>query len=405
MAMNEMTISQASTLLNAMVKQATGQTAQTTINTPADLVSVAQTALKTGKDPLFNVISQVWSDTIFATRPYNAPLKSLEWNMAKYGNAIRKLSPVAAGMVDDESYKYPVAFDSAQSGEELGNGKSVDMWKINKQDVLQTNFYGTAVYQQYYTVFRKQLMVAFNTADELMRYNAMMLQERLNDKESYKEAVARGLQLNFIAGIIDEAQATRVVHLLTEYNALTGLTLDQQTVFQPENYPAFIRWLYSRINNLCDLMAERSNVYQTNITGKTILRHTAKNNLRAAINSNFWEQMKTMALPVTFGADRLTTTPNFDSVTYWQSIDSPMAIDITPVYTGTDGAVKTGSQVTEQMVVGIIHDVDAIGYAQVDPWSSVTPLNSAGGYWNEYYHASYKTVSDNTEKAIVLLLD
>lgn len=405
MAMNDMTISQAATLLNAMVKQATGQTAQATIANPQDLVSVAQVALKTGKDPLFNAISQVWSDTIFATRVYNAPLSSLEWTIGKYGNAIRKLSPIAREMTDDAQFKWPVAYDAVNhSDKPFGNGESVDMWKIAKQDVLQTNFYGTAVYMQEYTVFRKQLMVAFNSGEELMRYNAMMLQERMNDKESFKESVARGLQLNFIAGIIDEASDTRVVHLLTEYNALTGLSLDQQSVYQPENYPSFIRWMYARINNLCDLMAARSNVYQTNITGKTILRHTPKNKLRVAINSNFLEQMQAMALPVTFNTNTLEL-PKYEAITYWQSIDKPMAIDITPVYTDTSGGVKTGSQVTEQMVVGLLHDVDAIGYAQVDPWSSITPLNSKGGYWNEFYHASYKTISDNTEKAVVLLLD
>lgn len=405
MAMNDMTISQAATLLNAMVKQATGQTAQATISNPQDLVSVAQVALKTGKDPLFNAISQVWSDTIFSTRAYDAPLSTLEWTIGKYGNAIRKLSPVAREMTDDAQFKWPVAYDDVNhSDKPFGNGESVDMWKIAKQDVLQTNFYGTAVYMQEYTVFRNQLMVAFNSGEELMRYNAMMLQERMNDKESFKESVARGLQLNFIAGIIDEASDTRVIHLLTEYNALTGLSLDQQTVYQPENYPSFIRWMYARVSNLCDLMAARSNVYQTNITGKTIFRHTPKNKLRVAINSSFVQQMQAMALPVTFNTNTLEL-PKYEAITYWQSIDKPMAIDITPVYTDTSGAVKTGTQVTETMVVGLLHDVDALGYAQVDPWSSITPLNSKGGYWNEFYHASYKTISDNTEKAVVLLLD
>ena len=70
--MNEMNISQASAVLNKIVQQATGQATIANIQTPEDFVFVAQTALKAGYDPVINAISQIWSRTIFANRPYNA---------------------------------------------------------------------------------------------------------------------------------------------------------------------------------------------------------------------------------------------------------------------------------------------------------------------------------------------
>ena len=105
MAMNSMSISQASTLLNAIVKQATGQTPQAAINDAADLVSVAQTALLTGYDPIFNAVSQVWSRTIFSARPYTTKFNDLEMSLGAYGNAVRKLSAVSGLMLDDDQYK------------------------------------------------------------------------------------------------------------------------------------------------------------------------------------------------------------------------------------------------------------------------------------------------------------
>ena len=91
---------------------------------------------------------------------------------------------------------------------------------------------------------------------------------------------------------------------------------------------------------------------------------------------------------------------------YWQSIQDPMDIDITPVYTGANGSVtQAAAAVKSSVVFGVIHDKDAMGYAYVNEWTAVTPFNSRGGYWNEDYKARSKTLEDLTEKACVLLLD
>ena len=108
--MNNMSVSQASTVLNAIVKQAGNITGLTPITTPEDFVAVAQTALKTGYDPIINAISQVWSRTVFAVRDYDKRiLGSLYMDLPRYGNAVRKLTPIARDMQDDDSYLWPVA--------------------------------------------------------------------------------------------------------------------------------------------------------------------------------------------------------------------------------------------------------------------------------------------------------
>lgn len=405
MAMNSMAISQASALLNAIVKQATGQEAIGAINSPADIVSVAQTALLTGYDPVYNAVSQVWGRTIFSSRPVRTKFNDLEMDLGRYGNAIRKLSAVSGLMVDDKQFLWPVAYDAVgHAANPLGNGGSIDPYKITKQEVMQTNFYGTAVYEQDYSVFKTELDSAFRDADEFGRFMALKMQERSNDRETFREQVGRVLQLNMVGALIDEAQAPRVVKLLTEYNTRTGLTLDQQTVFQPDNFPSFVRWMYSRINTLAKLMSERSQYYQTVIGGKAILRHTDVSNLRVALSTTFLEMIRAMAIPVTYNPNDLSL-PQFREVNYWQSIEKPLEIDVTPTYTDTNGAVKQGAEVTNSFVVGLLHDRDAIGYSIVNSWNAATPLEIHGGYWNESWHEFYKSISDNTEKAIVLLLE
>ena len=130
--MNDMTINQAATVLTEVVKQATGQAVMGAIATPEDFTAVAQTALKTGRDPIFNQISQMWTDTIFAVRPNQRPVSTLRMEIGRFGNAVRKLSPVAKQMVNDESFLWPVAYDASKTGKELGNGESCNYGSVKK---------------------------------------------------------------------------------------------------------------------------------------------------------------------------------------------------------------------------------------------------------------------------------
>ena len=404
--MNEMNFSQAATVLNGVVEQMTGQKPTAAIATPQDFVTVAQTALKGGLDPVLNAIAQLWGRTIFAYREYRGRYEGMRMELERFGNATRKLSVAAAGMEDDESYSWPVTYDAVNHPTNaLGNGQSVDMWTISKPDVLQTMFYGTAVWQQTFTIFRDQFDAAFRSADEFARFNSMVLQERLNDRESFREAVARGLQANFIGGIIEENDTNRVIHLLTEYNALTGLSLTAQTVYQPANFAPFMRWLYARIATLARMFGERSEMFQTVVNSKHILRHTPSDRLRIAIVSSALDQIGAMVKSDTFHSEYLDNA-TWEGINYWQSIGDPTTININAVYTDTNGTVAQSQTATVSHVVfGFIHDKDALGYAYVNEWNATTPFNSRGGYWNEDYKARIKTISDNTEKGCVLLLD
>ena len=402
--MNSFDITQVSTIVNNILQQMTGQTSQAVINNASDFTAVAQTLLATGRDPIINAISQVFSRSIFSYRDYNSPLNDLYMDAPRWGNAVRKLSPVAMAAVDNQEFMWPVAYDATQTPP-MGNGQSVDHYKINKQDVLQTNFYGSATYAQRYTIFKDQFDVAFHGPEEFGRFTAMLAAERKNDRESYKESLARGLQAVLIGAILDEGNTTRVIHLLTEYNQATGLNLTSQTVYQPQNFGPFMRWAYARIAVLGRMFAKRSQAYQTVITGKTILRHTPARDLRIAIFAPVMEQMRSMVLSTTFNDEYLKQAV-VEEVDYWQSIDDPDSINVVPVYTDSNGAIKTASSaVVQGDIFGLVHDRAAIGYSDVDNWAAITPLNIDGGYWNEAHHTRFKSMLDNTEKAAVLILD
>lgn len=400
---DKMLINQASTVLNSLVEQATG-VKNITASTPGDFVSVATIALQNGYAPILNAMSQMWGRTIFSIRPYTRKFKGMEMSLDRWGNACRKISIAEKPVKDDERFTYPVGYDINQTPAD-GNGKSVDMFKLNKPDILQTNFYGQSVYENIYTVFRDNLDVAFTGPDEFMRFNSMVAQNRSDKLEQYRETIARGLLVNYIASILEENQRDRVVHLLTQYNDTTGQELTRNNIFQPTNFKPFMEFVYSKIANISRMMTERSEMFQTVINNMHVLRHTPPNKQKVYLLSYFMDMFDSMVKANTYHDNYLRYT-DYEGVNFWQSIEVPEGISATATYTNTSGAVVTASANKEQVgIFGVIFDEDALGYAQVNAWNSLTPFNPVGGYWNDVDHVNFRTIQDMTEKGVVLLLD
>ena len=402
-------IYQAGTVLTSLVEQATGQKVITPTN-PGDFVSVATTALKNGYDPILNALSQMWGRTIFSVRPYSRMFKGMEMNMERWGNATRKLSIADKAVEDDARFQYPVGYNDGQTPA-TGDGKSVDMFSLNKPDVLQTNFYGQSVYENSYTIFRDNLDTAFTSPEEFMRFTSMVAQNRSDKLEQYRENIARGLLANYAGSLLAENQPKRVVHLLTEYKTLTGLELTAQTVYQPANFAPFMRWVFSRVSVLSKMMRERSEMFQTVINNKHVMRHTPADRLKVYMYTPAMEQMSAMVNSITYNDDFIKYT-DFESVNFWQSITDPDSIDVNPTYTKTDGTVTTKTPqsgeeagVMQEGIFGLMFDEDALGYAQVNAWNQLTPFNAKGGYWNDFDHVNFRTMQDMTEKGLILLLD
>lgn len=400
---NDLTFTQVSTLLNSVIKQASGVSTITPTNM-GEFVNVATTALLNGYDPVLKAVTQMVSKTIFSTRPYYRKFKGLLMSQSQWGNQVRKLSIADQDFSDDQAYMYPVLWDDSQTSPS-GNGKSVDQWTIKKPDILQTNFYGNNVFEDYITIHKNQLDTAFTSPDELSRFFSMVLQNMTDKREQAMENIARGVITNLIASVIDEDDDNRVIHLLTEYNALTGLSLTQTSVYQPSNFSAFIKWVFGRVAQLCSLLTERTVLFQTKVGGKNIKRHTPYSDQKVYLYAPAQYQITSQVLADTYH-DSYLRFADHEVVNFWQSVDTPDSINIKPTYTATDGSIKTATAaVSQSHILGVIFDRTAAGYAITQEWSQTTRMNAAGGYSNYWWHTTFKAVNDNTEKAIVLLLD
>lgn len=392
MAVNDLTFNQLSMVLNSIVQQATGQHAQQVTNT-AEFVSVAQTALKTGYDPVLQAISQVLSRTIFSIRPYTRKFGGLMVSNQQFGNIVRKLN------IADKDWE-------EDSRLELTDQNSMDMYKVNKPSILQTNFYGANVFEKSLTIFKDQLDCAFSSPEEFGRFLSMTMTNASDMIEQAHENLARATLANFIGGKIIGDTAS-VIHLLTEYNTITGLNppLTAETVYQPANFKPFMQWVYSHVASLSSLMTERTQKFHINVTGKEISRHTPVNKQKVYLYAPARYQTETMVLADVYHDNFLRMADN-ETVNFWQSIDKPDEINVQPVYLQADGTLKSDdSPVNQKGIFGVMFDEEAAGYTVVNQWSAPTPFNSKGGYSNIFWHFTDRYWNDFTENGIVLLLD
>lgn len=393
MGVNAMQITDVYQLLNSVHAQATGQ-ASITPTTTDDFVSMATTTLAAGTDIVYSTLMDYIMRPIFAVRDYNEKFKGLYRTNNEFGAIRRKISYCEKPM-----QRAAAMWDASQ----LVDGGAIDPWIINKADVLEMRFYGSAVYDDSLTIFEDQIKTAFSGPEELGAFVTGMMTNQNNKYKQYREELARATLANFI-GAKNDIDSASVIHLLTEYNTLTGQSLTAQDIYQEANIAGFFRWVRARINTLARQMRERSEKFQVTITGKPVMRHTENADLKIYMLAEALDIIDTMVNTVTFHDEPLAYA-DVEGVTYWQAIDTPDEIKVTPSVITAAGVYAQGNAQTMSKVFGVMFDKDAMAINQYMYRVDNTPMNARGRYYNTFLHARLQYTNDLTEKGIVLLLD
>lgn len=400
--MNDLSFSQISTILTEITNQATGVKQAAPVDT-SSFVSVAQTALKTGYDPLATAISQVLSRTIFSVRPYTRKFKGLNVSNQRYGNHVRKLLTIDKPFEDDDRLT-------------LVDGQSIDQYKVNKPKVLQTNFYGANVYQKSVTIYKDQLDCALSSPDEFASFVSMVMQNASDMIEQAHEETARATLANLVAGIYSaEVNDTtnllaaanggkRAVNLLKLYNEGTGKTLKVADVFKAENFEGFVKFAFSTINTIADLMTDRNTLFCSQLTDYPILRHTSKDRMKFYLYTDLVNKINSEVYSTVFNPDFLKMV-DFETLNYWQAALSPSTINVKRTMLMKDGGLSEGVAVEIENVFGVLFDEEAAGYTTVNQWSQPSPFNARGGYYNQFWHFTDRYWNDFTENAVIFYIE
>ena len=390
---NSLTVSQAVTVLNSLMNQMQGASALTATDV-SDFVSVAETALKTGFDPILGAIPQVLDRTIFSIRPYYAKFKAMEKSNSEYGAWTRKINYCDRPFVQDDGFN-------------LTDGTALDPWVIRHPDTLQMNITGQEILQDYFTKTEDQMKLAFRGADEFGQFWAGVIQNLSDKHEQKTETCARANLINAIGAVSSAGGTEQVVHLLTEYNTQTGKSLTSTTVYDPANYGDFMKWVYGRIQTIRDFLTERSVNYHFNVpnANKYIQRHTPYNRQILYMYAPELRQMEARVLSAAFNEGRLAYK-DIELVNYWQSIETPTTVNAKTVSIDGDGVVDVAASATSiSNIFALLVDDDAMGYTRYSEGMHATGLNARGRYTNFWYSWRWNQFVDLTENIVLFKLD
>lgn len=382
-----------SAILTEINKLATGQESTTPIVDTSTFTSVAQATLLTGTDNYTRAISQVLGRTIFAVRPYDAPMRNLQVTGDDWANHRRKINFCDSDPVTDKAWA-------------LVDGQSVDMYEVHKPKVLQTNYYGQTNYSRVYTQADTQMEAAFKGPEELAQFWSSFVLHLSNQIEADRRNLAANLMANHLTGMTVTNPGS-VVCLLDEYNAQQGTSLKVPDVYKEANFPGFAAYAYGRINDISRLLKERSIKWHQNWTiGDTkydLMRHTPYDRQHLYLYSGTQSQIDAKVIPQVFH-DNLLKYRDAELITFWQNLDNRDQISATPVVTTTAGVAQKNEAVQLSNVFGCLLDFDAIGYTPRLNRIVPTPMNARGLYTNFWYHYGWSWYDDFTENAVLFLM-
>lgn len=392
---NTLTITDVHALMNSIVAQATGRTDLVVTDTTT-FASVGEIALTTGTENVLNAISSVVGKTIFSVRPYKGKLESLRVAQQRWGGQLRKI----VNLYDDAEES--TDNNTNLSPNQLDNGNSVDMFKIRKPLALQLNFYGSKVLQKHITRFRDQLAIAFHNEEEFIRFMDSVMIEFSNEIELLNEAESRATLLNFIAGISN--MGLTEVDLVAEYNTEYGTKCTRAELLST-HIESFMKFVASTVKIYSSKLTDMSSLYHANLKNHSvIMRHTPKERQKMVMYEPIFIKTKAEVYSGLFNPKYLEIG-NFEGVNYWQSQKAPTAVNVKPnILDVTTGKSKDGSAVSIPYVLGILFDEEAVGVLPQYDYTSTTPFNSAGGYYNMFVHWRFNSYCDYTENAVLFVL-
>lgn len=405
----------AHTLMTAIVRQATGQDNITVVDT-SSFVSAGETVLATGIENTLNALGIVMGKTLMAVRPYEAKFKIINaLNSDLYTSRVRKISfyaqnPQASGDWNTDLYtNLARGYDNGSNG---GNS-TASMWEQKPAIPLEMNFGGQDVWDDQLTVYENQLKVAFRDENEFISFMNGAMTEKGNDIEQEKEGYSNMLVLNKIASVYDmqSVMPNSVCNLTKLFNDEYGTTYDTATILQSHKKELLKLWV-SEFKIISDRMTRRSTNYHWSVPKTVggvqydILRHTPKDKQRTMLYAPFFAKAEADVLPEIFSPQYLKNPAQGEMVDFWQSINDPSSIKVTPAVTNTStGVQEQGNSVNIPYVLGMLYDEDALMVDFQYEDSLTTPVEARKRFRNIFWHFSKNGLCDPTENCVIFIME
>ena len=389
-----LTSKQIYTIVNEVARQAMGSTSLTVVDNTG-LVALGNEVLGSDitKNNFVNALTDRIGRTIVSFRAYHSHFPDFERDSIEWGNILQKIK---VGMPEPE----------ADQSYDLKDGAGVDMYAINKPTANQLLFTTETPWQTHITIHLDMLEKAFISASAMGSFISAVFGEVQNRIELAMENLSMDCVNNYIGEIIKRKtyRPNRIINLVTEYKDKTGVD-HTTTPINALDDEEFLKYVVKRINSLSTTMEYMTtslfnDTYYAPGTerDKPYTRHTPKSEQRMMLYIDLVNSLKTNINSKAFNMDQVAIDIPFKTVPFWQSLQTPSGINVKCASGGED------SSITQSLVMGIMYDREAMGTYKKKYRTSTTPVNSAGLYYNVYYHMITMYFNDLTENAVVFLL-
>lgn len=379
-------------IVNEVAKQAMGSKAIAVVDN-AGLIALGNTVLGSDatKNNFVNALTDRIGRTIVSFREYHSHFPDFERDSIEWGNILQKIKIAMPESETDQSY-------------DIANGTSPDMYKVNKPIVNQLLFTTETPWQTHITIHLDMLEKAFLSATDMGSFISSVFGEVQNRIELAMENLSMDCVNNYMAELIKNktSKPTRVINLVTEYKDKTGVD-HTTTPINALDDEEFLKYVVRRVNSISSTMEYMTKgAYNNNEgtgtsgSGEVYSRHTPKSEQRLMLFIDMVNSLKTNINSKAFNMEQVAIDIPFKTVPFWQSLTKPSDINVKPASGGT--------AITQSLIMGIMYDREAMGTYKKKYRTSTTPVNSAGLYYNVFYHMITMYFNDLTENAVVFLL-
>lgn len=415
----------AHTLVNALVKQMTGQTtiAATDAST---FVSTGEFLLNSGVEKVFNTLSLVLGQTRVASRVYRGKFSLINAiDTGLYSHRIRKISFYSKDAQPAGNFNTD-AFTNFEDGFNAGENpagtppvpqSTKSQWEQNYKHPFEVSFGGSDVWQYGITRLEDDIKAAFVDEASFNSFINGMLVEVANDIESEREAFNRmTINSEIIKRYYLERQNITVggaVNLTAAFNAYYSTsytTADLLSTYLKE----FNAFLVVKIREISDRMTERGTAFHDPFTtsfngvNQSVLRHTPYEKQRIMLYAPILRYAEATVLPEIFRPGYLDLNKQFEKVDYWQSnyndtVRSEINMNSAYLDHGTGVQTATGA-IDLKMVVGCIFDEDAVMTDMQLQSARTTNVEARKGIINTWYNFAKNSIGDQSENFVVLYM-
>lgn len=393
-------------IINSIQQQLSGE-AILTATDPSSFIAVGENVLQSGTENTLNALSLQILKTLIAIRPYNAKYGLINrLDGGAYANRLRKITFLSDPALPAGDWNTQLNTNLAEGYDNGANGgaATASMWEQHPPVPIEFQFSGSSVWQDCITRYEYQVKQAFASEESFANFVAGFMTEKGNEIERQKEAFARMTTLNFMAGLYDMG-GDRRLDLTSAYNSFYGTSYTTAQLLTTY-FESFLKFFVATVQKLSDRLTHSTAAYHWNPTrldSKVILRHTPKEKQKLFLYNPLMIDARTQVMSGIFNPQYLDVK-NYEGIDYWQALDTPEGLSITPSILDSTGAIDTGTAVALDHVVGLLFDDDALAVQYQIDNVATSPMEARKHYINTWYSFARNAINDYSENAVLLYM-